>query len=483
MLNPLRWWRTAFRPRHPMTDDQERLTDTLLFFSFIALLVGGYSLLKWAGHGHGALMLTSSLLMALALACAGWLRLGGSPGGAMHLAMAGMVLHAVNIIWQSGGLGQSTQLYWLPLLMMLCFLMGHRRQALLWCLLLLAAVVALVALPLLEVSLPRLQLNERARRIETWSGFLLPMVLLMIAQYHTVRLRDSAIDHALNARAQSERAARLAAEGKAQLGQMLSQADHSAGELVSAAGELGRTSGQLGRAVAELNQGSHHQAEAAGRMQSQLAELHQALERAASFVSEVTHRSASAGKRADQGNQALAECVTAIHRIQARHQDIDATTSLITHIAEQTNLLALNAAIEAARAGEHGRGFAVVAQEVRELSTRSNESARQIRELLASSHQEVSNGEAVIQGATQALSGILALVKDIGRDMQELSALTRSQHQALHALGQAGDAVAAVAGQTLATSRQMAAYEADLQGITRLLESQSKGLASIVREG
>ncbi len=62
MLNPLRWWRTAFRPRHPMTDDQERLTDTLLFFSFIALLVGGYSLLKWAGHGHGALMLTSSLL-------------------------------------------------------------------------------------------------------------------------------------------------------------------------------------------------------------------------------------------------------------------------------------------------------------------------------------------------------------------------------------------------------------------------------------
>ncbi|WP_375055923.1 hypothetical protein [Zobellella sp. DQSA1] len=32
MLNPLRWWQAAFRPNHPTTDSQERLTDTLLFF-------------------------------------------------------------------------------------------------------------------------------------------------------------------------------------------------------------------------------------------------------------------------------------------------------------------------------------------------------------------------------------------------------------------------------------------------------------------
>ncbi|PSJ39258.1 hypothetical protein C7I36_13185 [Zobellella taiwanensis] len=95
----------------------------------------------------------------------------------------------------------------------------------------------------------------------------------------------------------------------------------------------------------------------------------------------------------------------------------------------------------------------MVAQEVRELSTRSNESARQTRELLASSHQEVSSGEAVIRGVTQALSGILELAKGIGRDMQELSTLTRRQQQALQSLSQAGDALAAVAGQTLFTCR------------------------------
>lgn len=63
-------------------------------------------------------------------------------------------------------------------------------------------------------------------------------------------------------------------------------------------------------------------------------------------------------------------------------QKIREATNIITNIADETNLLSLNASIEAARAGEQGRGFAVVASQIQKLAEQSNESARQIDDII-----------------------------------------------------------------------------------------------------
>ena len=85
----------------------------------------------------------------------------------------------------------------------------------------------------------------------------------------------------------------------------------------------------------------------------------------------------------DQSKTAIEEINRQTYSTNESALKIRDAASLITSIAEETNLLSLNASIEAARAGEQGRGFAVVASQIQKLAEQSNQSARQIDEIIS----------------------------------------------------------------------------------------------------
>jgi methyl-accepting chemotaxis protein len=141
-----------------------------------------------------------------------------------------------------------------------------------------------------------------------------------------------------------------------------------------------------------------------------------------------------------------------INRSSGRIADI---ISVIDAIAFQTNLLALNAAVEAARAGDQGRGFAVVASEVRSLAQRSATAAREIKELIGTSVNNVSAGSVLVNQAGTTMAEVVNSVRSVTEIVKNFHRATQQQSEGITQVNRAVAEMQSVARQNAALVESM----------------------------
>jgi methyl-accepting chemotaxis protein len=142
----------------------------------------------------------------------------------------------------------------------------------------------------------------------------------------------------------------------------------------------------------------------------------------------------AAREEAEQSAVVVRKAVEAMSQIEDSSNQIQRIIGVIDAIAFQTNLLALNAAVEAARAGDQGRGFAVVAAEVRNLASRTSDAAKQVKELIMRSCEQVGGGTALVGATGEALTRIVRQVNEINEMVRAIDANAMAQAEEVRAV-------------------------------------------------
>ena len=210
---------------------------------------------------------------------------------------------------------------------------------------------------------------------------------------------------------------------------LIGQIKQSSGHVHAIGSDVSECSGELAQHT-ESQKGSLEQT-ASSMEQITVAVQHNAAN--SREASEVAIRSAGLADTSGRAVQKVVQTMGAIRHSSSRIADI---ISVIDGIAFQTNILALNAAVEAARAGDQGRGFSVVASEVRALAQRSASAAKEIKELIQHSVEQVEQGAELVDEAGQSMDELVSGVKKVAALMQEFTVSTQEQSLGISTVNQ-----------------------------------------------
>ncbi len=211
------------------------------------------------------------------------------------------------------------------------------------------------------------------------------------------------------------------------LGEVSQNLGHIVREIRTTVDGVNRASTEIATGSTNLSRRTESTASSLQQTAASLVQLTSTIQQSASNAAQANQLARQASAVANEGGTAVADVVSTMQQIDAQAKKIREITAVIDGIAFQTNILALNAAVEAARAGDSGRGFAVVAQEVRTLAHRSATAAKEIRELIVASVDQVESGTLKVRAAGQTMHRIVDSIQHVSTTVEQISRAASEQ--------------------------------------------------------
>jgi methyl-accepting chemotaxis protein len=245
------------------------------------------------------------------------------------------------------------------------------------------------------------------------------------------------------------------------------------GEVRAGTDTIASASDQIAAGNVDLSARTEQQASSLEETAASMEELTSTVKQNSASAREANELALTASSIAQKGGQVVSQVVDTMGNINESARKIVDIIGVIDGIAFQTNILALNAAVEAARAGEQGRGFAVVATEVRSLAQRSAAAAKEIKELIGNSVDQVEAGSRLVEQAGATMDDVVVSVKRVTDIMGEITSAGMEQSAGIEQVNQA------IAGMD-AVTQQNAALVEEATAASRSMQEQAAALAQLV---
>ncbi|MCP5161443.1 MAG: hypothetical protein H6999_07905 [Hahellaceae bacterium] len=466
---------------------QERTQDYvrergILTFAALGFLAGVYSCIKWfkAGVpelGYGSMFLT----VGLPIICA-FVRLNVLPTLLVaNLSVACMAFYTNLLIYHTGGIF-SDHIFWILGVMIFAFLLTEAKSGLFWFFVLASFLVYIIYIERHGLPLPDHQMTEAQITLNRYSGYLLPTILLTVAQAYTMRSRNRAMEEARLALESAQQQSEAAEKLSRQMADILNQASRDSGTLLDSSQSLSEIVGMLQRRSESIVNGVHQQADESGNIKQTLEEMAESVEHSSSAINEIQQLTVRSERDVSQSAATMDKAIQSMARIRDSNSGIMTTMQVISDIADQTNLLALNAAIEAARAGDQGRGFAVVADEVRTLSVKSNESAQQIRVLLDKAAQDVKEGEEGVNNAGRMLNDVVKAVQEVAMQVNQIAERIQRQRGQIDNIVKASAHVSDISSENARSGARLLEGSESLQSVSESLARIAQTMHSLINQ-